>query len=128
MPNKTRVIVLSLFCVLSIPPGAAASGFALFSQAARAAGMANAFVARASDPSAVWYNPAGLSKLDGFQVYVGGNLVSTGKRQYYSVYRDRTLTADSLSSILPNVFVSYKLTNRIGLGLGIYSPYNYEIT
>ncbi|MDQ6988240.1 MAG: outer membrane protein transport protein, partial [Mariprofundaceae bacterium] len=40
-----------------------AGGFFIPEQAAKASGMANAFVAIADDASANWYNPAGLAFL-----------------------------------------------------------------
>jgi long-chain fatty acid transport protein len=40
---------------------------------ARALGRAGAFTARADDPTAVYYNPAGLAGLTGTNLYVGAN-------------------------------------------------------
>jgi hypothetical protein len=40
---------------------------------ARALGRAGAFTARADDPTAIYYNPAGLSALRGGDIYVGAN-------------------------------------------------------
>jgi long-chain fatty acid transport protein len=128
MESKLKELIILLVCFLCSLTEVSANGFYISHQGARAAGMANAFIARASDPSAIWYNPAGISQLKGFQIYGGGNLIDTGARSYYSVYRDRTLAADPFSTILPNLYVSYRLTDNIGLGLSINSPFNYEIT
>ncbi len=49
----------------------AASGFGLFQHGGRGAAQAGALVARADDPSAVRYNPAGVARLDGFQFQAG---------------------------------------------------------
>jgi len=126
---KPKILVFLPFVLLCGRPLAAAGAdeFTIFNQGARAAGMANAFVARASDPSAVWYNPAALARLEGFRIYAGGEIIRTGGRSYYSVYRKATLTADPLDSILPNVYLSGKLSDRIGFGLSVNSPFNYEI-
>src|SRR5438552_19023354 len=43
------------------PAPAAAAGFALFEEGARAMGFAGAYTAQASDPSAIFHNPAGLA-------------------------------------------------------------------
>lgn len=45
-----------------------AEGFKLFNNGGKAATLAGAFTARADDSSAVYYNPAGLAFLTGFQV------------------------------------------------------------
>lgn len=61
---------LLLLCVLS-PAPLSAAGFSLFQHGGRGAAQAGAFVARADDPSAVRYNPAGVARLDGFQFEAG---------------------------------------------------------
>ena len=50
---------------------ASAAGFGLFQHGGRAIGQAGAFTARASEPSAVYYNPAAITQLEGFQVQAG---------------------------------------------------------
>lgn len=45
--------------------GTSAAPFLSISQGARAAGMGSAFVAVADDPSAIFWNPAGLTKIQG---------------------------------------------------------------
>ncbi|HSD27914.1 MAG TPA: hypothetical protein VLL75_11475, partial [Vicinamibacteria bacterium] len=57
-----------------IPALARPSGFALESQGARAMGFSGAYVAQAKDPSAIYYNAAGIAFLKGKQLYVSGAL------------------------------------------------------
>jgi long-chain fatty acid transport protein len=71
MRQKRRVVVLCLLATLAGASLAAASGFELFQHGARAIGQDGAFTARASDPSAVFYNPAAITDLSGFQVEAG---------------------------------------------------------
>lgn len=47
----------------------------IFGQGAAASGMGNAFAAQADNPSALHYNPAGMTQLPGVQVMAGGLLV-----------------------------------------------------
>ena len=47
-------------------------GFSNDDHGTRAVGQANAFTARASDPSAIWYNPAGITQLNGTHIYLVG--------------------------------------------------------
>ena len=56
--------------LLAVPASAHASGFAIESQGARAMGFAGAYVAQAADPSAIFYNAAGIGFLKGKQLYV----------------------------------------------------------
>ncbi len=62
---------LIIACVILLPKIVIANGFAVNEQSAIAAGMGGAFVAQADDPSAVYYNPAGLVQLKGTQISAG---------------------------------------------------------
>src|SRR6185369_1519178 len=48
-----------------------AAGFKVSEQGAKAMAMANAFAAQADDPSALYFNPAGIAFLPGAQVNLG---------------------------------------------------------
>lgn len=50
---------------------ALANGFQINSQGAKAAAQGDAFTAQADDPSAIYYNPAGLTQLQGTQISAG---------------------------------------------------------
>ena len=63
------MMAVSLCCWC--PSWAWASGFALVQQGTAAMAQGNAFVAEASDASAIFYNPAGLNQLKRAQVYQG---------------------------------------------------------
>ncbi|MBH0190032.1 MAG: hypothetical protein HP493_14630, partial [Nitrospira sp.] len=66
----TLAIVLSL-----IPSLAGAQALRFQPQGVAAAGQGNAFAAQADDPSAIHYNPAALSRLDGVQTSFGISLM-----------------------------------------------------
>ena len=51
---------IAVFSVFLLPVVAFAGGFAANEQGAKASGMANAFSAQADDPTAVYFNPAGI--------------------------------------------------------------------
>ncbi|MCA9544822.1 MAG: outer membrane protein transport protein [Myxococcales bacterium] len=60
------------------PLGAGANGFEneYPDNGARALGRAGAFAARADDPTAIYYNPAGLGRQKGFSLLLSSNVVS----------------------------------------------------
>jgi len=58
--------------------------FRILDQGASATGQGTAFSAQADDPSAIHYNPAGMTQLQGVQLYVGTNLIG-GHTTYNSV-------------------------------------------
>lgn len=52
-----------------------ASGYHFGTQSVNAQGTANAAAAEAADASTIFYNPAGLSKIDSSQISVNANIV-----------------------------------------------------
>jgi long-chain fatty acid transport protein len=70
--NRFAVLVCLAVCLApGLADSAAASGFSLFQHGGRAMGQAGAFTARAPEPSAVTYNPAAITRLEGFQAQAG---------------------------------------------------------
>ena len=74
-----RALVLCLVLLVTTVPIATmpvqAQTPRLQGQSASAAAMGNAFVAQADDPSALHYNPAGMTQLRGFQSLFGTSLI-----------------------------------------------------
>ena len=66
---------IAILSVFLLPLVAFAGGFGLNEQGAKATGMANAFAAQADDPTAVYFNPAGIVQLEGTQVSIGTSFV-----------------------------------------------------
>jgi long-chain fatty acid transport protein len=126
-PMKTRKIRLTALAaalflgVAAGPSPVFGLGIAVPDQDAFATARGNAFVATANDPAAIFYNPAGISQLDGANVSLGA---------YGLVYGDRyTGPAGSLDSktqwaALPQFFSTFSLSNyHLTFGLGAYCPY-----
>ncbi|MBX3333166.1 MAG: outer membrane protein transport protein [Nitrospira sp.] len=67
--------VLVVFALLVRPMAAHGQALRFQPQGARAAGQGNAFAAQADDPSAIHYNPAALTQVQGVQSVLGTNLV-----------------------------------------------------
>lgn len=76
--------VLAAFLVLLAAPLALASGFHVYEQGAKASGQAVAFIARADDPTAVYYNPAALTKMEDTWFSVGFSAVFIGSTTFDS--------------------------------------------
>ena len=73
--------VLAVFLIAQASP-VFGEAFRILDQGAAATGQGGAFAAQADDPSALFYNPAGMTQLPGVQVYfgsliVGGNISFT---------------------------------------------------
>ena len=71
-------------CVAGFPEVASSQVPRIQGQGAAASAMSNAFSAQADDPSALHYNPAGITQLQGIQVMAGA-LASGGSTNFTSV-------------------------------------------
>jgi long-chain fatty acid transport protein len=71
MPAFVSVLIALLFPVST----ASAGGFRIMDQSASGTAQGNAFTAQADDPSAIYYNPAGMTQLSGLQSSFGVLLV-----------------------------------------------------
>ena len=60
---------------LFLPSNTSAQAIRFQPQGAAAAGQGNAFAAQADDASAIHFNPAGLTQVDGIQSIVGATLM-----------------------------------------------------
>jgi len=105
------------------------SGYGIFEQGAKASGMAGAFTATADDPSAIFYNVAGLAFLTKEQLYAGGNLIFTsgsftGADPFPGASVKEKL--DSKTFFIPNIYYLKPLNNKITFGVGIFSAFGLE--
>ncbi len=87
----------------------------------RAVAMGAAFIAVADDPSAVYYNPAGLPFLEQrFSLSLNG--FSVRPSHHYTGPQGNTL--ESRHDIaFPQVFFAYRSSERLTLAFGFYVPY-----
>ena len=113
--------------LLAVPVCLHASGFAVESQGARAMGFAGAYVAQASDPSAIYYNAAGIGFLKGKQVLVAGALSSfstdfTGTGP--TPPQGRLESSDRGLALMPAIFYSQQVGERTVVGIGFDRPFS----
>jgi long-chain fatty acid transport protein len=87
----------------------------------RAISMGGAFSAIADDPSAIFYNPAGLVyqqarfnfSIDSFHIWPTHEYTLPAGRKIQSKF-DNTI---------PQIFFSYRTSEKVTLGFGVYVPY-----
>ncbi len=125
-----HALLLSFFILLAhcLLPGAPAQAQTprLQAQSAAAAGMGNAFVAQADDPSALHYNPAGMTQLHGFQTAFGTSLIG-GTTQFTSP-TGRQVTGDRNGSLAwPPPGHVYLVANLKDLGLSALGDFTAGI-
>jgi long-chain fatty acid transport protein len=124
---------IAVLGVFLLPLVAFAGGFGLNEQGAKASGMANAFAAQADDPTAVYFNPAGIVQLEGTQVTVGVSPVIPGatfESNTNSAPRNTTVGQkthlDNDAVFVPNAYVTQKISDRVSFGFGTFSNFGLE--
>jgi long-chain fatty acid transport protein len=100
-------------------------GFRLPNQDPEAIARGNAFVATADNPSAIYYNPAGITQLEGSHLRVGSYFVSGGV-EYRSPLGSAEVD-DTFQAVPQIYFVHSPANSRLSFGLGIYSPYGLSV-
>jgi long-chain fatty acid transport protein len=120
-------MLLVLATVLALHPGRAqASGFQVDNQGARAMGFAGAYVAQAADPSAIFYNAAGVAFLKGTQISLNAGLGSFGTDFTAEGPAPPVGVVEQTErqiTILPSLYFTHQLSDRWVVGVGFNSPF-----
>jgi long-chain fatty acid transport protein len=112
--------------LLAFPASVRASGFAIESQGARAMGFAGAYVAQASDPSAIFYNAAGIGFLKGQQLYIAGAFAGLSTDFTGAGPNPPAGTLEESSrglGVLPAIYYSHQLGDKAVIGIGANRPF-----
>ena len=91
---------------------------------AEATGMMGAYVAVVDDPLAVYWNPAGLSVVDGRQIIAGSTFV----KGYSSYEIPLGLEEDNNPGwqSIPHLALSMPVNNTLAWGIGLYTPFGLK--
>lgn len=131
----------NLFCVSGVLRGAflATAIIALFpshtfglgsripNQDAAAIARGNAFVATADNPSAIYYNPAGITQLEGHNAQVGCLFYLNIETDHKSPTGEHT---ENDSEVIPIPQLHYVFSPKdqpFSFGLGVYAPYGLGV-
>ena len=126
--NNLFAVAILLLPALGIisPNNLKAVGFRMPNQDPEAIARGNAVAATADNPSAIYYNPAGITQLKGQEISVGIYAVSPGYK--YTSPSGVTVKANSDFEPVPQLYYVNSLTNvPISVGLGVYAPYGESI-
>ncbi|WP_291327690.1 OmpP1/FadL family transporter [Desulfovibrio sp. UCD-KL4C] len=130
MRNKFAVYVSILLCVIgfmissSICKKAEASGLALYEWSARGNALGGAMIARADDPSAIAWNPAGITQLSGTQFLAGVTGISI-KNELTTTYNGKSQSQNLKDKIYtpPHSYFTHQLTDKVWLGVGTFTRF-----
>ncbi len=101
-----------------------ASGFQINEHGAKAMAMAGAFTGLANDASAVYFNPAALTFMNGTKISVGATYIRPSgsfKGPDGALYTESDLVNQYFTPI--NFYVAHRLTDKLAIGLGVNNPY-----
>lgn len=123
--KRLCTLFLAVGMVLSAFSGSAsAEGYALYEWGARGNALGGSMVGRADDPSAVAYNPAGITQLEGTHVMAGFSAIipnstveiNRGGKEY---------STDGAFNVWvpPHGYLTTQLSDNAWLGMGIYTRF-----
>ncbi|MFC1552965.1 OmpP1/FadL family transporter [Candidatus Latescibacterota bacterium] len=127
---KKLSIFLVVLMILSVS-GVWASGLAIPEQGAAAMGMSAAMTARSEDLSSIYYNPAGLDYVDGFEILLGITPIIPSHEYAPYNYPPYNVEANGFSNqksesntfLPPQIYAAYRASDSIVLGLGVNAPF-----
>ena len=131
--NRRKILKFLLAVLISGVSAwkAEANGFGLPDQDAFATARGEAFVATADNPSAIFYNPAGITQLKGNNFRGGLNSVyyePTFKPPAGQDNSGHTYYSSDNFAYLPQFFYTYTATGApLSFGLGVYAPFGGNI-
>lgn len=120
------LLLLSVVCLVMTGP-AFGSGFLIPEQGAKASSMGGAFAATADDPSAIFFNVAGIAQQRRMAIIAGGDIISFNNE--FRGDRNDEFTSgttgryDAHTFIPPNAYVIIPFGNNITFGLGVFSAF-----
>lgn len=131
--NKVNLRIVPAMLLVAFSGGASAAAFQLWEQ--NASGLGNAYAgsaAVADNASTVFFNPAGMTQLTGFQFSAGvtgvgpsykfNNEGSSGTGAFAGLSGSNGGDAGGWAAV-PNAYMSWAVTPNLSLGFGVSAPF-----
>lgn len=119
--------ILTTVLLSLVAAGASAAGFSIFEQGAKASGMAGAFAATADDPSAIFYNPAGLAQQRHMEFSAGATFINFTNEFIGDPNSDYTAGAegkyDRHTFVPPNMYAIMPVGENVTVGVGVFAAW-----
>ena len=126
MRKKGSICTVLLVClsllVLSGP--AFAGGFALYEGSVRGNGLAGCLIGKADDPSAIFFNPAGITQLTGTQMATGTTIITpmtSVETERFGKTQDSNLKWNYFAP--PYFYITHQQNDRLWLGFGFFARF-----
>lgn len=122
-PLDRYFVLFLLGAALCWPTQVRALGSRIPNQDPVAIARGNAFAATADNPAAIYYNPAGITQLDGHNVQLGSLLYMNIYADYKSPSGQRVQNEHELIPVPELHYVFTPKGQPFSFGLGVYSPF-----
>jgi len=123
----SKIGLLVSVAVLAVSGAAFGSGFGIFEQGAKATAMGGAFVATADDPSAIFYNVAGIAQQRHTTFLAGGTLINFNNQ--FTGDPNDPLTVGTTGQyakhtfVPPNAYLIVPVGSNLTFGVGVFTPF-----
>ncbi|HEY1171850.1 MAG TPA: outer membrane protein transport protein [Verrucomicrobiae bacterium] len=127
-PTNTRPLCLLTLAATSLlaVQNTQAIGFRIVNQDAAAIARGNAFTATADTPAAMYYNPAGITQIEGTQAQLGFYITSVNST-YHSPAGGKAHSLFEVQPVPQMYLVHSPKESDLSFGLGTYAPYGLGI-
>ncbi len=119
---KVKIVTFVLFVMLAVSE-IFAGGFQLNEHSARAMAMGGAFTGLADDPSAIYFNAAGITQLNGIHLMLGSTVIAPvfSFRGVTPAVTEYDATKQTFFPV--HFYATYRFNNNLSFGLGFMSPF-----
>ena len=99
------------------------SGFSIYEQGAKATAMGGAFIAQANDITSVFYNPAGITSMEGFRLGLGTTIIAPAFAFQGPTNVDPNLYTEAEKHIFPpsTFYTTYQINDDLTAGFGFFT-------
>lgn len=125
MRSLRLILTFTLTCMLAA--SAFGSGFLIPEQGAKASALAGAFAATADDPSAIFYNPAGIAQQRNMAAYAGTTFINFTNEFVGDPESPVTAGVEGKYNRhlfnVPNMYAVVPIGNNFTFGVGVFAAF-----
>jgi len=127
MRRARTQLAAAMLAALLLPTMTHAAGYSIYEQGASTLGMAGAATASVNDASAVFFNPAAMTRLEGTRIYVGASALQPVTK--FTGQAPNSGSADMVRQTFypPTVYATHSWKKGFAVGAGFNSPFGLGV-
>ncbi len=120
-----KKLMVGIFVLLVSVSLVFADGFSIYEHGAKSMALCGAFTAQADDATAVFFNPAGITQLSGWNFAVSGTYIIPKASFTGPLSVDPNLYQEvkSWNFFVPSLYATYAITENLSAGFGFFVPF-----